>query len=507
MEQKILTADNLSKTWWRELKPHYIFDKKWFEPFKALDSRLVIPDPLPDGKPNLGKLGVVFWHQEDGKKLLPVGVTYCDGNEFVFCYHPDYASNPDTKEISRTLPKSQLVYKYQIPTYEGGKKLSLMPYFDNLVSEGWLGMMQRNACHLLEGDHHVIKNRGEFEEKDSAIERYKRMLMFGRGFHGAISVVDAVASDEILIAEENTVHESLVSKATVGGAQPKLLAVRYNGHFRASNRNEPSTHIAKLPIPQFYDIIFSEYLNIVATRKFLPQDTTVEAEINVLDNDPSKQALFIKRFDRTEQGGRRHFEEALQIKGDPAIKQYFQPYHELAKVGRDLMGEEGAERLFKRVLTQFLLGNSDGHFKNFAFWKTAEGKWDLTPNYDLVSNVRLKRIRGNADDGSHAAGYVIPLKINGRIMELRELNPKRILMLGKEFGLKPAKVKEIVDELRSHVADVKEAIRNDDCQWVTKEQREKFCHDLDGRLQSQLGTFDKYYAISSGKNGATIGLG
>jgi len=228
----------LTKTWWQQNKSDYIFDPHWFEVFKALDPRLVIPKPLPDGTPNLGKMGVVFWHEEDGKTIVPVGITYREGNEFLFCYHPDYVADPATKAISVSLPKENKVYRFS-------DENALLPYFDNLVAERWLGMMQYNASHKLEGKHDILSDPTDFYQSDNGEERYTRLLLFGRGFAGAVAVVDAVAPDDLLRAELRELNHFIKSESTIGGAQPKMLAVKHGGYTPAQ-RGENSTHIAKL---------------------------------------------------------------------------------------------------------------------------------------------------------------------------------------------------------------------------------------------------------------------
>jgi serine/threonine-protein kinase HipA len=470
----------LHKDWWDTKKDHYVFDPEWFDAFKKIDPRFILPARSAHGVGQLGKMGIVFWHESDGNTILPVGITYRDGNQFTFCYHPDYVDDLFTQEISVTLPKTKKPY-----VYKDGK--ALLPYFDNLVSEGWLGMIQRNTWHKFEGKTDVITDRLEFEEKDDGEERYKRLLTFGRGFHGAIAVVDAAASDEILAKEERDVGENVFSRATIGGAQPKTLALKIGNDYITPPRSRISTHIVKLPSEDFPRIVQNEYLNIVATRALLPKDTTVEAEIYEKFMGSLQPALAIKRFDRTEWGGRIPFEEALQIKGEPAHKRAELSYKELGEVTRQMTGEAGVEQLFGRLVAQFVLGNTDSHFKNFAFWKK-NGHWELTPGYDLISTANYEK----SDSRIRHTYSQLALSINGHNYNLRNMRHIKILLLGRELGIPPDRTKEIACEIKSRIALAKEAVMQDTCPYVTDEEKLEFCKRMEGRANHQLSGFGRY---------------
>jgi serine/threonine-protein kinase HipA len=463
----------LTKSWWLKNKSNYVFDPKWFEAFASQDPRLTLPQEP-------GKMGVVFWHEPDGQTILPVGIIFKDGEDCLFCYHPDYVDSPDTKPISLSLPKRKEPFLYN-------NDHLMVFYFDNLVAEGWLGLLQRNACHKASGANDVVNSVKDFELDDDGDERFRRLLAFGRGFHGAVSVVDVALPDKVLRQEEDDVHNSLLSGASVGGAQPKILAIKRGNHFHVAERDDISTHIAKLRQDTKYpQILQNEYLNILATRALLPQDETVEAEMGAMEVTPGNIdiALFIKRFDRTSQEGRIHFEEALQILHKPSAMKYDFSYRDLAEVARPLVGDEGVRRIFKRVLAQFLMGNSDGHFKNFAFWQK-NGGWDLTPNYDLVTDEGFKATDPDYD-------LKTPLFIHGRKYDIRGLNPQRLLELGEEFGLNATQVKAAVDELRARIAEVKRNIMEDSEPLVEEAHKRKFCEEMDTRVEHMFGSFDRY---------------
>jgi len=468
----------LTKDWWDEDKLDYIFDPKWFDEFKSYP-QLTIPQKNSDGTAGIGKVGIVFWHEPDGQTIFPAGVTYCDGKEFIFCYHPDYVNDPHTEPLSVTLPKRTEPYRYSDPE---GK--ALLPFFDNLVSEGWLGLKQRNACHHMEGLKDDILTTDNFEKQDSTVERYKRFLTFGRGFHGAVAVVDAVAPDYVIATEEQEVEESMHARGTLGGAQRKMLGVKADNDVRSTGRREMSTHMVKMGhktperMRRFPDMLENEYMSLVATAKLLPEDKTAKAQITLLSGTDDK-ALIITRFDRNNKGGRHHFEEALQMMGQPSYKKYEGTYRDLAKLATKYLGEDGKKKVFMRIVGQLLMGNTDNHLKNFAF-RQENGKWELTPNYDLLPTSLYKR-------------SWLALGIKQGKYVLSRINPRKIDLLGEECGLSSDQTLEAVREIRAHIDDAKKAVMDDPCKYLAPEQKEKFCAMIDELDKQMLAGYEAYY--------------
>ncbi len=483
----------LSKEWWEKNKPNYVFEPAWFEAFEKIDPRLTMKDVLEAAQKTsfvsfLGVTGVVFWHGADGKSVLPVGITRRVGDEFIFCYHPDYVADPDTQPIGYNLPKTTEPFVYKSTE-------ALLPFFDNLVAEGWLGLAQQNAGRLL----NPIRSIEDFMQNDQAKDRYWRLLTFGRGFHGGLAIVDACASDRFLESEDRRMSDALQSEATLTGVQAKMLVTGTNQpdnrtSFLPTIRSEGSTHIIKIAERKFPRIVQNECLNILATRKLLPDDRTPNLILSKLIGS-GDDALVVERFDRTPEGGRLHFEEMLQIADRPCGDRYKFDYKDLGDLTRKLMGEAGVEKLFKRILAQLLLGNTDSHMKNFGCWQK-DGKWEFTPNYDLVSTANYGR-------------STLALRLNGLCISFQEMGPKKIVLLGKAFGLSLDRIKILADEVRIHVPDALKAIEA--FSWnettmgaeITKEDKAEFCQRLKGRFDHLLGTFDKYYAIQKSKESGT----
>ena len=102
--------------------------------------------------------------------------------------------------------------------------------------------------------------------------------------------------------------------------------------------------------------------------------------------------FLVKRFDRTTQGRRRAFVSAMTLTqradGEPGAS-----YLELV----DLLQSQGAntkadcEQLFRRVLFNILIHNTDDHLRNHGFFIDENGI-RLSPAYDLNPSVERREL-------------------------------------------------------------------------------------------------------------------
>jgi serine/threonine-protein kinase HipA len=296
----------------------------------------------------------------------------------------------------------------------------LHPFFDNLVAEGWLRNAQARALKIDPGN------------------RFALLLAFGHDCAGAISVVDpAPVKEPALDINDPFAAAALASRGSLSGVQPKLLAVREGRHFRPAGNGEISTFIAKLPSPTLGDLIENEFLTTQAVRALMPDDRVVDAIIAPLKGVRDK-ALLVHRFDRLPSGGRLHFEEFNQLLGRySGDDKYDAAYEDMA---RFILATPGctpvdAWRLYRRVLTCILIGNTDAHLKNFAMLHTSDGL-RLTPAYDLVAAALYPEYR------------TLALSIGGaENMTLGRIRPKHLVAFGRACGLDDPTILDAIDSL------------------------------------------------------------
>ena len=363
--------------------------------------------------------GTVFYRNDVAGTLEQVP----DGR-FAFTYAPSYLDGAGA-QIAYTLPRQE------DPHYS----FELHPFFDNLVAEGWLARAQARALGI----------RGD--------DRFARLLAFGLDCPGAVSVVDPKpATTPDLTHGSGEELAALTNRASISGVQPKLFAVQEGKHFRPAQRGEPSTHIAKLPSPELEHLVELEYLTTNAARVLLPADQIVEVEVAPVEKIQG-DCLLVRRFDRTEQGEKIHFEEFNQLLGRPAEAKYEGSYGEMAEFMRAHQTEQreiDIDRLFRRVLVCILLGNNDAHSKNFALLYTDEG-FRLGPFYDIVAPSVYPRFR--------RTGLALKITPGTNPHSMSDIGPKHLSLLAKSFGLNNAVLQVAVSDLKRQLEAAQEAIR------------------------------------------------
>jgi serine/threonine-protein kinase HipA len=202
-------------------------------------------------------------------------------------------------------------------------------------------------------------------------------------------------------------------RLSLGGVQQKLVVTRApSGKFGQPIGGAPSTHIVKPSLPGFEDIAANEAfcLRVAACCRLESARATVE----VIGDAP---CLIVERFDRTltddlriERVHQEDFCQALgllpgskyELEGGPSIAQ-------IVAALRAVGGRPGADvnAFIRAVGFNFLIGNSDGHGKNFAILYDPDLGPRLAPLYDLVCtavyDVTTKmamRIGGEEDPGA-----------------------------------------------------------------------------------------------------------
>lgn len=116
------------------------------------------------------------------------------------------------------------------------------------------------------------------------------------------------------------------------------------------------------------------------------------AEARLVDSDGTPVAL-IRRFDRSEGGGRMMYISAATMlgvePGDPGEHAYTEIVDALRVHGAAAQAD--IEELWRRVAFSILITNVDDHLLNHGFLHVEQGKWRLAPAFDL--NPFPERVR------------------------------------------------------------------------------------------------------------------
>ncbi|RYF33244.1 MAG: type II toxin-antitoxin system HipA family toxin [Comamonadaceae bacterium] len=159
-------------------------------------------------------------------------------------------------------------------------------------------------------------------------------------------------------------------------------------------------------------------------------------------------ALLVERFDRTGPVAnecRLHYLSASALLDVP-YESSGGSYVELAQALRRLSSEpeQDITELFRRLVFNLVVGNSDDHIKNHGVLQQANGLWRLSPAFDLVAQL-----------GTHT-GYqglaILPGQHASRLSAVREAAP--------HFGLSPARADKVIQEIARTVStDAQTSVR------------------------------------------------
>ena len=370
------------------------------------------------------------------------------GGRCVFTYDEGYLQS-SLPAISYTLP---LRAEPHLSEY------GLHPFFDNLCAEGWLKNAQARALGLRRDDP------------------FSLLLAFGTDLAGAVSIIDPEPVGDIKIDRGDPENiAALSARASLSGVQPKLGAIKEGRVFRPVKRGERATHIAKLPSPILPDILGLEYITTQACGALLKEDIVAEMTLAPL-KDVAERVLLVKRFDRTEDGERFHFEEFNQLLGNRSEDKYEACYEHMADFiiqNGDICLRAECDTLFRRVMACILTGNTDAHLKNFAMEHTESGL-RLTPSYDLVATACYPQYQ------------TLALGIEGaENMRIGSIGPKNIARLGNLFGLPDRAVILAVSDFANRLDKAHSAI--DASKNIGRDIKDKLHQQMEKRWN---GTFD-----------------
>ena len=282
--------------------------------------------------------------------------------------------------------------------------------------------------------------------------------------HGRKTIPPLLDLGKLLSATEKVVSEDdeaedikllLAPGSSLGGARPK-----------ASIREKDGTlSIAKFPNKQDdFDVVNWEALALTLAMK---------AGINVpkfrVELVEKRAVLILHRFDRIKKE-RLGFLSALSMLG--ALDNETHSYMEIA----DSLQQFGAERLidsnelWKRILFNVLISNTDDHLRNHGFLYSGQKGWRLSPAYDLNPvpvEIRPRVLSTTIDemDGTCSIDQVLKVSsyFNVKLSEARRTT-KAVAEVVKNWRLEATKLKikkNEVDQMESAFehTDLKEALK------------------------------------------------
>ena len=140
-----------------------------------------------------------------------------------------------------------------------------------------------------------------------------------------------------------------------------------------------------------------------------------------------------KRFDRTDNGEKIHMQTFGALAGIDYKIQKASSYETLFRVMKILqLPYNQFEQQFRRAVFNVVARNHDDHVKNFSFLMSKEGKWQISPAYDITYQYK----NGGTWTNEHQSS------MNGKFDNFTRDD---LLSFGKTFGIK--KANHVLDEI------------------------------------------------------------
>ncbi len=224
--------------------------------------------------------------------------------------------------------------------------------------------------------------------------------------HEAARIPPLIDLPRLLSAAEHVVGDTdsdedlrllLAPGSSLGGARPKASVRDRDGHLA----------IAKFPHKddETNAVLWEGVALRLAAKAGIPvPDWRIESVVN-------KPVLLLRRFDRV-QGQRIPFLSAMSMLGasDNESRSYLEFVDALRRYGAS--PKQDMHELWRRIVFNILISNTDDHLRNHAFLYTGPDGWRLAPAYDLnpVPTDIKPRVLTTAidlDDGSASLGMAM----------------------------------------------------------------------------------------------------
>ncbi len=266
-----------------------------------------------------------------------------------------------------SLPLTQTVMIAKPDPFHGG-----FGVFDDSLPDGWGRLVQDR----------VLRERGIDPNSLTVLQRLMATGHDGRGAleyeptqphsetpDGQVDLQTIAEAATKLLKSNETEASDLATLAQLGGssggARPKIFLHTHDGEWLVK-------FAAAIDPPNVGQVEYAYSLLAARCGVIMP-------ETRLFD-----QKFFgVKRFDRSDSGKEHVVSAAGLLNADYRIPSL--DYHSLMALTRQLTRDMAeVEQMFRRLAFNVTIGNRDDHAKNFSFMMTRDGKWKLTPAYDLL---------------------------------------------------------------------------------------------------------------------------
>lgn len=173
----------------------------------------------------------------------------------------------------------------------------------------------------------------------------------------------------------------------------------------------------------------------------LAKEAGIEISESVLYEENDRFHFLTKRFDRTDSGEKLHMQTFGSLLGIDYKIPKASSYEVLFRTMKRLqLTYDQFEQQYRRMIFNVIARNHDDHVRNFSFIMSPEGKWQISPAYDLCFSYSP----GGNWTSFHQSS------INGKYDDFTK---EDLLEIAKTFGIK--KANSIIEEVVSAVSEWK----------------------------------------------------
>lgn len=389
-----------------------------------------------------------------GRWLLPAS------GPMEFSYDPSWISSPEGRPLSLSLP----INLDGLPIRDE----SVGYFFDNLLPDS--GMIRRRIQQRFHTPSDDAFDLLEAVGRDcvGAVQ----LLPEGQPPEGVFKIETRPLGDldvekqllGVAAPASRSISEEDELRLSLAGAQEKTALLWHRGRWCIPRGATPTTHIFKLPLGlvgnRRADMSHSLENEWLCARILTAYGVPVAP--CAIERFGETRALVVTRFDRRLHSSRRYWlrlpqEDFCQVTGTPNSRKYESDGGpDIVTIARVLQASESRDEdlntLLRAELLFWMLAATDGHAKNFSIRILPQGRYRLTPLYDVLS---AWPVAGRRHDQLHPSKLKLALSLRGTSKHYRiaDIRRRHFNITAHQCGL-GRDMNSIIDEVVARTSSV-----------------------------------------------------
>ncbi|NNE42024.1 MAG: type II toxin-antitoxin system HipA family toxin [Marinicaulis sp.] len=400
---------------------------------------------------------VILWGRDIG------AVSWLEDREIgVFQYAPEFVSS-GIEPAPLMMPLQEAPYEFQgLPrgAFKGLPGLladSLPDKYGNALINAWLASQGRTPesfnpverlCYIGKRGMGALEFQPSIlgsENKSAKLEIAALVDLANKVLDERTSLAGKFSGDD----DARVIEDIIRVGTSAGGARAKAILAwnESTGEFRSGQipKDEGFSYwlmkfdgVAgnkdkELADPQGYGLIEYAYYLMAA-------DAGIDMMDCRLHKEGGRAHFMTKRFDRTDSGEKLHMQSLAAMMhfdfNQPDAYSYEQALLTIRRAGMPMVD---SEQQFRRAAFNVIARNHDDHVKNIAYLMNKAGDWRLSPAFDVAYSYN--------PSGDWTSRH--QMSVNGK---RDEFDIDDLLALARSGGIKPAKARDIAQEVDASVS-------------------------------------------------------